>query len=84
MLTQVTVTFALVCILWWFTVTRWRLVRATTSSATLTADAEKHRTDGGDGQHLSVYYVAFQGSFACITVGLIVGALRNESASQLC
>ncbi|XNM61294.1 P-II family nitrogen regulator [Escherichia coli] len=36
MLTQVTVTFALVCILWWFTVTRWRLVRATTSSATLT------------------------------------------------
>ncbi|STI84051.1 ammonia channel precursor (ammonia transporter) [Escherichia coli] len=36
MLTQVTVTFALVCILWVFTVTRWRLVRATTSSATLT------------------------------------------------
>lgn len=37
MLTQVTVTFALVCILWvGFTATRWRLAKATTSSATLT------------------------------------------------
>ncbi|EGI3858111.1 ammonium transporter [Salmonella enterica] len=76
MLTQVTVTFALVCILW------------VVYGYSLAFGEGNHFFGNADGAMLknialtavtgTIYqyiHVAFQGSFACITVGLIVGAL---------
>ncbi|ECZ6876211.1 ammonium transporter AmtB [Salmonella enterica] len=79
MLTQVTVTFALVCILW------------VVYGYSLAFGEGNHFFGNTDGAMLknialtavtgTIYqyiYVAFQGSFACITVGLIVGALAER------
>ncbi|EJT9907716.1 ammonium transporter AmtB [Salmonella enterica] len=79
MLTQVTVTFALVCILW------------VVYGYSLAFGEENHFFGNADGAMLknnaltavtgTIYqyiHVAFQGSFACITVGLIVGALAER------
>ncbi|EAS1597447.1 ammonium transporter AmtB [Salmonella enterica] len=78
MLTQVTVTFALVCILW------------VVYGYSLAFGEGNHFFGNTDGAMLknialtavtgTIYqyiHVAFQGSFACITVGLIVGALAE-------
>lgn len=76
MLTQVTVTFALVCILWvvygyslafgegnnFFGNINWLMLKNIELTAVM-------------GSIYQYIHVAFQGSFACITVGLIVGAL---------
>ncbi|EAO5733058.1 ammonium transporter AmtB [Salmonella enterica] len=79
MLTQVTVTFALVCILW------------VVYGYSLAFGEGNHFFGNTDGAMLknialtavtgTIYqyiHVAFQGSFACITVGLIVGALAKR------
>ncbi|ECI4690873.1 ammonium transporter AmtB [Salmonella enterica subsp. enterica] len=79
MLTQVTVTFALVCILW------------VVYGYSLAFGEGNHFFSNTDGAMLknialtavtgTIYqyiHVAFQGSFACITVGLIVGALAER------
>ncbi|EGX8051976.1 ammonium transporter AmtB [Salmonella enterica subsp. enterica serovar Infantis] len=79
MLTQVTVTFALVCILW------------VVYGYSLAFGEGNHFFGSADGAMLknialtavtgTIYqyiHVAFQGSFACITVGLIVGALAER------
>ncbi|EDK7298548.1 ammonium transporter [Salmonella enterica subsp. enterica serovar Kentucky] len=79
MLTQVTVTFALVCILW------------VVYGYSLAFGEGNHFFGNADGAMLknivltavtgTIYqyiHVAFQGSFACITVGLIVGALAES------
>ncbi|EGU9327130.1 ammonium transporter AmtB [Salmonella enterica] len=79
MLTQVTVTFALVCILW------------VVYGYLLAFGEGNHFFGNTDGAMLknialtavtgTIYqyiHVAFQGSFACITVGLIVGALAER------
>ncbi|EMG1225353.1 ammonium transporter AmtB [Salmonella enterica] len=79
MLTQVTVTFALVCILW------------VVYGYSLAFGEGNHLFGNTDGAMLknialtavtgTIYqyiHVAFQGSFACITVGLIVGALAER------
>ncbi|EGG9330532.1 ammonium transporter AmtB [Salmonella enterica] len=79
MLTQVTVTFALVCILW------------VVYGYSLAFGEGNHffgNTDGAmlknialtavTGTFYQYIHVAFQGSFACITVGLIVGALAER------
>ncbi|EBP9917226.1 ammonium transporter AmtB [Salmonella enterica subsp. enterica] len=79
MLTQVTVTFALVCILW------------VVFGYSLAFGEGNHFFGNTDGAMLknialtavtgTIYqyiHVAFQGSFACITVGLIVGALAER------
>ncbi|MFW4254421.1 ammonium transporter AmtB [Salmonella enterica] len=79
MLTQVTVTFALVCILW------------VVYGYSLAFGEGNHFFGNSDGAMLknialtavtgTIYqyiHVAFQGSFACITVGLIVGALAER------
>ncbi|ECQ7628240.1 ammonium transporter AmtB [Salmonella enterica] len=79
MLTQVTVTFALVCILW------------VVYGYSLAFGEGNHFSGNTDGAMLknialtavtgTIYqyiHVAFQGSFACITVGLIVGALAER------
>lgn len=79
MLTQVTVTFALVCILW------------VVYGYSLAFGEGNHFFGNADGAMLKnivltavtgmIYqyiHVAFQGSFACITVGLIVGALAER------
>ncbi|EBE6894561.1 ammonium transporter AmtB [Salmonella enterica] len=79
MLTQVTVTFALVCILWGV------------YGYSLAFGEGNHFFGNADGAMLknivltavtgTIYqyiHVAFQGSFACITVGLIVGALAER------
>ncbi|EBT1914109.1 ammonium transporter AmtB [Salmonella enterica] len=79
MLTQVTVTFALVCILW------------VVYGYSLAFVEGNHFFGNADGAMLknivltavtgTIYqyiHVAFQGSFACITVGLIVGALAER------
>ncbi|EAP7114771.1 ammonium transporter AmtB [Salmonella enterica] len=79
MLTQVTVTFALVCILW------------VVYGYSLAFGEGNHFFGNTDGALLknialtavtgTIYqyiHVAFQGSFACITVGLIVGALAER------
>ncbi|ECN7994114.1 ammonium transporter AmtB [Salmonella enterica subsp. enterica serovar Enteritidis] len=78
-LTQVTVTFALVCILW------------VVYGYSLAFGEGNHFFGNTDGAMLknialtavtgTIYqyiHVAFQGSFACITVGLIVGALAER------
>ncbi|EBZ3665297.1 ammonium transporter AmtB [Salmonella enterica subsp. enterica serovar Kentucky] len=79
MLTQVTVTFALVCILW------------VVYGYSLAFGEGNHFFGNADGAMLknivltavtgTIYqyiHVAFHGSFACITVGLIVGALAER------
>ncbi|MGM4204455.1 ammonium transporter AmtB [Salmonella sp. NW236] len=79
MLTQVTVTFALVCILW------------VVYGYSLAFGEGNHFFGNTDGAMLknialtavtgTIYqyiHVAFQGSFACIIVGLIVGALAER------
>lgn len=79
MLTQVTVTFALVCILW------------VVYGYSLAFGEGNHFFGNTDGAMLknialtavtgTIYqyiHVAFQGSFACITVGLIVGSLAER------
>lgn len=79
MLTQVTVTFAQVCILW------------VVYGYSLAFGEGNHFFGNTDGAMLknialtavtgTIYqyiHVAFQGSFACITVGLIVGALAER------
>ncbi|ELZ3706571.1 ammonium transporter AmtB [Salmonella enterica] len=79
MLTQVTVTFALVCILW------------VVYGYSLAFGEGNHFFGNTDGAMLknialtavtgTIYqyiHVAFQGSFACITVGLVVGALAER------
>ncbi|ECG1479798.1 ammonium transporter AmtB [Salmonella enterica subsp. enterica] len=79
MLTQVTVTFTLVCILW------------VVYGYSLAFGEGNHFFGNVDGAMLknialtavtgTIYqyiHVAFQGSFACITVGLIVGALAER------
>ncbi|EED3959890.1 ammonium transporter AmtB [Salmonella enterica subsp. enterica serovar Kentucky] len=79
MLTQVTVTFALVCILW------------VVYGYSLAFGEGNHFFGNADGAMLknivltavtgTIYqyiHVAFQGAFACITVGLIVGALAER------
>ncbi|XPE55136.1 ammonium transporter [Shigella flexneri] len=79
MLTQVTVTFALVCILWvvygyslafgegnnFFGNINWLMLKNIELTAVM-------------GSIYQYIHVAFQGSFACITVGLIVGALAER------
>ncbi|HFV4051192.1 TPA: ammonium transporter [Escherichia coli] len=79
MLTQVTVTFALVCILWvvygyslafgegnnFFGNVNWLMLKNIELTAVM-------------GSIYQYIHVAFQGSFACITVGLIVGALAER------
>ncbi|EEJ0856633.1 ammonium transporter AmtB [Salmonella enterica] len=79
MLTQVTVTFALVCILW---------VVYGYSLAFGEGNYFFGNTDGAMLKNIALtavtgtiyqyIHVAFQGSFACITVGLIVGALAER------
>ncbi len=79
MLTQVTVTFALVCILWvvygyslafgegnnFLGNINWLMLKNIELTAVM-------------GSIYQYIHVAFQGSFACITVGLIVGALAER------
>ena len=79
MLTQVAVTFALVCILWvvygyslafgegnnFFGDFNWVMLKNIELTAVM-------------GSFYQYIHVAFQGSFACITVGLIVGALAER------
>lgn len=79
MLTQVTVTFALVCILWvvygyslafgegnnFFGNINWLMLKNIELTAVM-------------GSIYQYIHVAFQGSFACITVGLIVGTLAER------
>lgn len=79
MLMQVTVTFALVCILWvvygyslafgegnnFFGNVNWLMLKNIELTAVM-------------GSIYQYIHVAFQGSFACITVGLIVGALAER------
>lgn len=85
MLTQVTVTFALVCILW------------VVYGYSLAFGEGNHFFGNTDGAMLknialtavtgTIYqyiHVAFQGSFACITVGLIVGALAERIRFRRC
>lgn len=79
MLTQVTVTFALVCIIWvvfgyslafgegnsFFGNFNWVMLKNIELTAVM-------------GSIYQYIHVAFQGSFACITVGLIVGSLAER------
>lgn len=79
MLTQVAVTFALVCVLWviygyslafgtgghFFGSTEWVMLKNIQITSLM-------------GTIYQYIHVAFQGSFACITVGLIVGALAER------
>lgn len=85
MLTQVTVTFALVCILWvvygyslafgegnnFFGNINWLMLKNIELTAVM-------------GSIYQYIHVAFQGSFACITVGLIVGALAETNPLLSC
>ena len=79
MLTQVIVTFALVCVLW--VVYGYTLAFGTGGSFfgnfdwVLLKNIELKALMGSFYQYI---HVAFQGSFACITVGLIVGALAER------
>jgi Amt family ammonium transporter len=79
MLTQVAVTFALVCVLW--VVYGYSLAFGTGGSFfgsfdwVMLKNIELKALMGTIYQYI---HVAFQGSFACITVGLIVGALAER------
>ncbi len=80
MLTQVSVTFALVCVLW--VVYGYTLAFSTTGNSffggfdwTMLKGIKVTDLMGTIYQYV---HVSFQGSFACITVGLIVGALAER------
>ena len=79
MLTQVAVTFALVCVLW--VVYGYSLAFGTGNAFfgnfdwVMLKNIELTALMGSFYQYI---HVAFQGSFACITVGLIVGALAER------
>ncbi|EBP4743087.1 MULTISPECIES: ammonium transporter AmtB [Salmonella] len=79
MLTQVTVTFALVCILW--VVYGYSLAFGEGNHFFGNADEAMLKNIALTAVTGTIYqyiHVAFQGSFACITVGLIVGALAER------
>lgn len=79
MLTQVTVTFALVCILW--VVYGYSLAFGEGNHFFGNADGAMLKNTALTAVTGTIYqyiHVAFQGSFACITVGLIVGALAER------
>ncbi|EBG9260638.1 ammonium transporter AmtB [Salmonella enterica] len=79
MLTQVTVTFALVCILW--VVYGYSLAFGEGNhffGNTYGAMLKNIALTAVTGTIYQYIHVAFQGSFACITVGLIVGALAER------
>ncbi|ECO5043503.1 ammonium transporter AmtB [Salmonella enterica] len=79
MLTQVTVTFALVCILW--VVYGYSLAFGEGNHFFGNADGAMLKNIAPSAVTGTIYqyiHVAFQGSFACITVGLIVGALAER------
>lgn len=79
MLTQVTVTFALVCILW--VVYGYSLAFGEGNHFFGNADVAMLKNIALTAVTGTIYqyiHVAFQGSFACITVGLIVGALAER------
>ncbi|MDL3850959.1 ammonium transporter AmtB [Salmonella enterica] len=79
MLTQVTVTFALVCILW--VVYGYSLAFGEGNHFFVNADGAMLKNIALTAVTGTIYqyiHVAFQGSFACITVGLIVGALAER------
>ncbi|WP_080109730.1 ammonium transporter AmtB [Salmonella enterica] len=79
MLTQVTVTFALVCILW--VVYGYSLVFGEGNHFFGNTDGAMLKNIALTAVTGTIYqyiHVAFQGSFACITVGLIVGALAER------
>ncbi|EIN2932994.1 ammonium transporter AmtB [Salmonella enterica] len=79
MLTQVTVTFALVCILW--VVYGYSLAFGEGNYFFGNADGAMLKNIALTAVTGTIYqyiHVAFQGSFACITVGLIVGALAER------
>ncbi|MEN5016493.1 ammonium transporter AmtB [Erwinia sp. Eh17-17] len=79
MLTQVAMTFAIVCVLWmvygyslafsegnaFFGSFNWAMLKNITPTAVM-------------GSYYQYIHVAFQASFACITVGLIVGAIAER------
>jgi Amt family ammonium transporter len=77
MLTQVAVTFALVCC-GWFTVTRWPSARQRFFGNFDWVMLKNIELTALMGSFYQYIHVAFQGSFACITVGLIVGALAER------
>lgn len=79
MLTQVLVTFSLVCVLW--VVYGYTLTFGTGGSFFGNFDWVMLRNiqlNALTGSFYQYIHVAFQGSFACITVGLIVGALAER------
>ncbi|EBB7289671.1 ammonium transporter AmtB [Salmonella enterica] len=79
MLTQVTVTFALVCILW--VVYGYSLAFGEGNYFFGNVDGAMLKNIALTAVTGTIYqyiHVAFQGSFACITVGLIVGALAER------
>jgi Amt family ammonium transporter len=79
MLTQVAVTFALVCVLW--VVYGYSLAFGTGGSFFGSFDwvmLKNIELKALMGTFYQYIHVAFQGSFACITVGLIVGALAER------
>ncbi|PEH29243.1 ammonium transporter AmtB [Salmonella enterica] len=79
MLTQVTVTFALVCILW--VVYGYSLAFGEGNNFFGNTDGAMLKNIALTAVTGTIYqyiHVAFQGSFACITVGLIVGALAER------
>jgi Amt family ammonium transporter len=79
MLTQVIVTFALVCVLW--VVYGYTLAFGTGGSFFGSFDwvmLKNIELKALMGTFYQYIHVAFQGSFACITVGLIVGALAER------
>ncbi|EHJ0343780.1 ammonium transporter AmtB [Salmonella enterica] len=79
MLTQVTVTFALVCILW--VVYGYSLAFGEGNHFFANTDGAMLKNIALTAVTGTIYqyiHVAFQGSFACITVGLIVGALAER------
>ena len=79
MLTQVAVTFALVCVLW--VVYGYSLAFGTGGSFFGSFDwvmLKNIKITDLMGSFYQYIHVAFQGSFACITVGLIVGALAER------
>lgn len=85
MLTQVTVTFALVCVLW---VLYGYSLAFSEGNAVFggfqTAMLKGIGIDSVTGSISQMIHVAFQASFACITVALVVGASPNAFASRRC
>ncbi len=82
MLTQVTVTFALVCVLW--VIYGYSLAFSEGNAffgGFQTVMLKGIGIDSLTGTFSQMIHVAFQCSFACITVALVVAALPNASAS---